>query len=124
MSTNPGARHHAHDVTSQNGFEMEPLRSFEDYIRGIKQSYFSFSPPGNGIDCHRIWECLYLGCVPVVLKNNISFGEFSDLPILFVDNFTNITKDFLESQIPNYHPFTPTDYKKLDLTYWKDLIIN
>jgi len=124
MSTNPGARHHANSVTAQNGFEMEPSRSFEDYIRGIKQSYFSFSPPGNGIDCHRIWECLYLGCIPVVLKNNVSFGEFNDLPILFVDNFSDATKDFLESQISNYHPLTPTNYKKLDLTYWRDYITN
>ena len=124
MSTNPGQRHHANHVTAQNGFEMASSRPFHEYIRGIKQSYFSFSPPGNGIDCHRIWECLYLGCVPIVLKNTTSFGDFIDLPILFIDDFAEVTKEFLEQQILKFHPFDPSSFNKLDLNYWKSLITN
>ena len=30
---------------------------------------FALSPEGNGIDCHRTWECLYLGVIPIVKKS-------------------------------------------------------
>ncbi len=39
----------------------------------IKQAGYSFvlSPHGNGLDCHRTWEALLLGCIPVVKTSAI-----------------------------------------------------
>jgi len=46
------------------------------------------SPPGNGWDCHRTWEALALGCVPLILRHSLG-GIFDDvfkgLPVAFVD---------------------------------------
>lgn len=121
-STNPGHRNQADVETSQNGFQMLPHTSFREYIRQIKQSYFSIAPLGNGADCHRIWECLYLNCVPIVPKRPPCFDEFQHLPILFVDSFKDITKEFLEKQIENFYPFSKFNLEVLDLNYWKDRI--
>ncbi len=36
----------------------------------MRNSLFVPSPAGNGLDCHRTWEALYLGSVPVVLRKD------------------------------------------------------
>lgn len=37
----------------------------EDFRRAVRESCFVISPPGRGLDCHRTWEAIYLGSVPV-----------------------------------------------------------
>jgi hypothetical protein len=54
----------------------------------IRKTMFVPSPAGNGIDCHRTWEALYLGAVPVVLRSEY-FGE-SDWPVLLVDSWSEL----------------------------------
>jgi len=54
----------------------------------MRKTMFVPSPAGNGIDCHRTWEALYLGAVPVVLRSEY-FGE-SDWPVLLVDSWSEL----------------------------------
>lgn len=53
----------------------------------LLNSYFVISPPGNGFDCHRTWEAIYLGCVPVVLRSALADEFVSNLPILAVEDW-------------------------------------
>lgn len=122
VSTNPGHRQQANHDTNQNGFFMSSNAPFLEYLKQIKQSYFSFAPLGNGADCHRIWECLYLGCVPIVPKRDYCFDDFKHLPILFVDSFKNITKNYLEEQIDIFYPFSKYNLELLNFNYWKKKI--
>lgn len=72
-----------------NGFDYTDGKvKWDDYINILSRSKFCFSPPGNGVDCHRHWECIYVGCIPVVLKNDI----------LFVDSYDQVTPQFLEDK--------------------------
>jgi hypothetical protein len=50
---------------------------------------FVASPPGNGVDCHRTWEALYLGVIPIV-KRSPFYEYFPGLPILAVDDWSEI----------------------------------
>ena len=61
-----------------------------------RQSEFMFviSPFGAGLDCHRTWEALVLGLIPIVLRSPLS-KLFDDLPVLQVDDWSEITKDLL-----------------------------
>jgi hypothetical protein len=54
----------------------------------MRKTMFVPSPAGNGIDCHRTWEALYLGAVPVVLRSEY-FVE-SDWPVLLVDSWSEL----------------------------------
>jgi hypothetical protein len=54
----------------------------------MRKTMFVPSPAGNGIDCHRTWEALYLGAVPVVLRSEY-FGE-SNWPVLVVDSWSQL----------------------------------
>lgn len=54
-----------------------------------RKTLFVPSPAGNGLDCHRTWEALYLGAVPVVLESEFT-GDDS-WPVVRVNSW----EDFL-----------------------------
>lgn len=68
--------------------------SLEDYRERLLSHRFVLCPPGNGVDTHRMWEALYGGVVPVVMRHP-ALEFFSDLPILFVERFGDVTEVFL-----------------------------
>ena len=47
---------------------------------------FILSPPGAGIDCHRTWEALYCGTIPIVISSSIN-ELYEDLPVLTVSSW-------------------------------------
>jgi hypothetical protein len=82
----------------KNGFTKNESKDWENYIKEISTYKFAVSPEGNGIDCHRVWECIYVGCIPIIKKNSVMFEFFKDLPILWVSDFECITNEFLTEQ--------------------------
>lgn len=80
---------------------------------------FVISPFGHGMDCHRTWEALVLGCIPIVRKSPIS-DIFEDLPVLMVNKWSDINKDLLEKTIKNFKK-KKFNYDKLNLSYWINL---
>jgi len=59
---------------------------YYQYIREMAQSYFVLSPNGNGIDCHRTWEALYLRAIPIVTRSPTT-ESFAHLPIIILDSW-------------------------------------
>ena len=90
------------------------------YRKQLSESYFCISPPGNGIDCHRTWESIYLGAVPVVLKGYLASSLINKLPILAVDSY----QEFLGlSDQELYHAYHKTISKSIQTAtarYWID----
>lgn len=89
-----------------------------------KQTYFSFvlSPAGGGYDCHRTWEALILGCIPIVKRFNIPLEElYDDLPVLIVNEWNDITEELLLKTLNDFKG-RQFNYDKLTLKYWKDKI--
>lgn len=88
------------------------------------QSKYSFviSPHGNGLDCHRTWEALCLGCIPIVKKSGIS-DLFYELPVLIVNDWKDVTIELLNDTI-NKFKNTIFNYEKLTLEYWMKKINN
>jgi hypothetical protein len=70
------------------------------YQATVTNSLFVLSPPGHGLDCHRTWEAIYLGAVPVVKKNALARSLYSQLPIFAVESWEEVcslNRDELES---------------------------
>lgn len=104
----------------RKGFTKHENSPWNQYIETLSKYKFCISPRGNGIDCHRIWECLYLGVIPIVTKT-VHLEMFSDLPILFVHNYECISTDFLNHEYEFFKQKT-FNLEKLDLSYWKNKI--
>jgi len=91
-----------------------------------KQKEYAFvaCPHGGGLDCHRNWEALCLGCIPVVKTSYID-SVYKDLPVLIVKKWEDINIDLLNTTVIEYRlKFENNEFnmEKLHLNYWLKLI--
>lgn len=93
----------------------------EEYFTAMSKYKFILAPPGAGEDTHRCWEALYIGCIPIVRPSYLN-ELYQDLPVLVVNNITNLTKEFLETQYKRIMG-EKHNMKKLYLQWWLDKII-
>jgi Exostosin family len=78
------------------GVKLITAPARREYLAALRRHKFCLAPRGNGIDTHRLWESLYMGCIPVVGRD-VLVEEFAhDLPILVVDRWEDVTPEFLE----------------------------
>jgi hypothetical protein len=93
ISTNTGERSNALDAAS--GCTDVPMRQFQgslrQYHRELISSKYVLSPPGNGVDCHRTWEAMYLGAIPIVKKKYWPFNHL-DLPVIVLEDWADLNK--------------------------------
>lgn len=120
ITTNIHVRSHINNITNKNNIFMDKSLPHIEYLTRLAKSLYVISPPGNGIDCHRIWEALYVGTVPIVQKNT-AFRNFTHLPILFIENWEEVTIDMVKKRIPEFYS-QPFDTSILQLDYWKKII--
>ncbi len=70
-----------------------------DYLKKIKNYKFIISPQGRGLDCHRTWEALYLGIIPIIKKNPWSeYMEKTGIPLLIINDWKEINS-FSEKEL-------------------------
>ena len=61
------------------------------------ESRYALCPRGCGVDTHRFYECIYLGCVPIVLRTNTAFDRlYAAFPCLVVERWTDVTEALLD----------------------------
>ena len=97
---------------------------YTNFLLNLARHKFVLSPRGNAIDCHRHWEVLYMRRVPVMKRHPYLEELFKDYPVLFVDKYSDITKDLL---LENEHLFQQAqkmDLKGLTLRGFFDNIIS
>lgn len=96
---------------------------FEKYYEDLANSAYCFSPRGAGIDCHRTWEAMYLGCIPIVRRHKElePFVEIG-LPILMVDDWEEVTEDLLNKKMAGMYDKFRTAGEKLTFNYWNERI--
>jgi hypothetical protein len=80
------------------------------------------SPHGNGLDCHRTWEALALGCIPIVKSSGID-PLFDELPVWIVNQWSDVTADAMRTKIEEFRNIN-FNYDKLTVGYWKSKIVS
>lgn len=95
--------------------------SFNDYLLKVRRSLFVISPPGNGHDCHRTWESIYLGAIPV-MKSSPSSEYFSRFcSIMIVDDFNSLSEsDFPVHESSRWNAVARMSWwkEKIEATYF------
>ncbi|MEX2437753.1 MAG: hypothetical protein WD449_00705 [Candidatus Babeliales bacterium] len=95
-------------------------RAHQEYLEEMEQYCFVASPRGNGIDCHRTWEALLLGCVAVVDKTTIS-AVYEGLPVIEVEDWNLVSAQFLKEKYSELL-CQPLQLDKLYADYWFEKI--
>lgn len=80
-----------------NGIQNK-MKSNSEYYSGLPNYKFVVSPEGNGIDCHRHYEALLAGCIPIVEYNERIVNLYKGCPILYTSKYREITPAFLEQK--------------------------
>jgi hypothetical protein len=82
--TNPVERQYC---LQQTRLELAPRVPFPQYLERLASAFFCISPNGNGIDCVRTWEALYLRTIPIVTRSRIT-DDHHDLPLIVLDDWS------------------------------------
>ena len=62
-----------------------------DYFKNISSYKFIISPDGNGADCFRTWEAIYLKTIPIVIKNNMhEYFRDIKLPLYMINSWNEL----------------------------------
>ena len=94
-----------------------------DMSRDVAESKFVLAPSGLSMDSYRIWEVILFGSIPVVESNPGLDRAYSNLPVMVVRNYTDLTPDMLELAYPCFVKHAPQyRYDMLSQDYWIDLI--
>ena len=122
-STNPNYRYNCiNELTTNNLCEIHNKLPQAEWYNDMKKFLFIASPRGNGIDCHRTWEALFNGSIPLV-DRHFMFDEYKNLPIIQIDNWKDVTSEFLQPYIEKYDNYTCFDNtQELMLDFWLNKI--
>lgn len=92
-------------------------RTRNDCWTNMIEYAFVISPAGNGIDCHRTWEALCLGCIPIVKTTGLD-PLYEDLPVWIINDWSEVTLDKMNEILESYKEKT-FKLEKLTTRYWK-----
>ena len=93
------------------------------FLYNLSGSKFMICPVGNAIDCHRNWEVLYMRRVPVMTRDPYLEELYKDYPVLFVDDFSQVTKELLIENDDLFQRAQTMDLSGLTLPTFFDRIV-
>lgn len=117
ININPRTYAYRHTVLQEikqrpNDFVISEGKPYKDYLEELSQHRFCLCVRGNGIACHREWECYYLGVIPVIINNKftntsayVKYLQELGLP------FYEIKEDTLDRYTDNF--FSEELYQKI-----------
>jgi hypothetical protein len=125
-TTNPTEREHAMAILEKNSL-VEKLPSWPNqykYAQILSKYNFVASPPGNGNDCIRTWEALYVGAIPIVkMSEGIKSFQQLGLPIYIIDDWQELNGLNERSLSGLYNSImAKSDRSALSMDYWLEKI--
>lgn len=104
---------------NKNGIKNIRISNQKEYFKELSNYKFIISPEGNGIDCHRHYESLMCGCIPIIEDNIYMRHKYSSMPVVYTKDYSEINKDFLDRA---YDHITRQKYNfsKLFISYYSE----
>lgn len=94
----PVNRRRIAQTLSRAGLPNRPLPR-KRFWQDLGRAQFCVSPEGNGIDCHRTYEAIYLGAIPIVEDNPEIRKKLTGLPVLYTSDYHEITASYLRDKL-------------------------
>ena len=83
---------------------------------------FATSPHGEGFDCHRTYESILLGCIPIIKESPIA-PLFKNLPVCIVKDWKDVNESLLKETLECFI-LKEFDYGILFHNYWRKNLNN
>jgi hypothetical protein len=109
------------DFVSSGAYSLDEA-GYTRYVESLRTHAFCLAPRGNGIDTHRIWECLYAGGIPITQKEP-ALRSFHDLPIFFVDRWEDAADPETLKRVRDDFQGREWNLQRLTVSYWYKLIL-
>lgn len=90
---------------------------YNEYFESLPDYKFVISPEGNGIDCHRHYEAIMAGCIPIVEDNEKIREKYKGCPVVFTKDYSEISESYLE-EIYKKMKDQLFDFSKMILSSW------
>ena len=126
LGTNPIRRHVAslfqdkpYCFSRINNLQQQTVSKVEFYEE-LSQAKFTVAPPGWGPDTVRFWEAVLFDCIPIVKRYELD-DLYSDLPVLFVDEWEEVNESFLNEKYAEIKSKNLGN-KKAYYDYWAEKI--
>ena len=101
-------------AVQQKGLAFGLPLPFQAYIAELAVHKYAICPPGNGVDCHRFWECFYLGVIPILKRSYFTEQVAKQFQCILLDNWSDLS---IETLLREYSP--PPIYSNLTIEYIK-----
>lgn len=95
--------------------------SHHDYYSILPSYKFIISPEGNGIDCHRHYEALLAGCIPIMERNPCTEEKYKGCPVLWTVDYSEINTNYLQ-RVYNDMLYKEYDFSSLFLETYSPAI--
>jgi len=114
-------------VVANASFGIKSVTKFTTdaaWLSALASAKFILSPAGWGPDCHRHYEAIAMGCVPIVIENYAISQLLESMPVLTLQSWSDLTKlgpAYLERE---YEKLQKKSYNldKLFADYWRTKI--
>jgi hypothetical protein len=110
-----------------NGFQNQQLPP-EKYFQTLPSYKYVFSPEGNGLDCHRHYESLWAGCIPVIEANPTIEQKYHGCPLLTTLDYSEISEQYLlqhyQSALNREYDFSTLLFSSQPKEYQQQIIEN
>ena len=75
----------------------------KDFLTQLSQHQFVLAPHGHGVDTHRLWESMYMGCIPVTTASAmdsslLKHAEY-ELPVVVLEKAEDLTAEIVKTSI-------------------------
>jgi len=106
--------------------EYMDVNMIKDYFEGLPYYKFTISPEGNTKDCHRHYESIVAGTIPVIEYSDEINQKYHGCPILWTDDYSEINEEYLltkyEEMIDKEFDFSKVFLYNYSLEHQKEII--
>lgn len=94
------------------------------YLSNLRSASLVLCPEGNGVDTHRLWETLYMGGTPVLLRNPALSSILDQLPVIQLKSWTQLkNQSFIEESWTRVAHFQ-WNPELLNKSYWQQKVLD
>ena len=100
LHTNASARNLCYTALLSKGLSFTPTLPLQTYVNVLASHKYVICPPGNGVDCHRIWETLMVGGIPILLRSVFTEIIAEEIPCILLDSWNDFRMEQLHDEYP------------------------